>query len=106
MELPNTVEGCHIVINQLLLIIEHQEKQIDELKSRFAELESHLNQNSRNSSRPLYSDGAKRKVGIPKEPKVKGGQMEQSHKTPIFAQITNAHGSKAPIRFAGFSENY
>ena len=80
MELPNTVEGCHVVINQLLLIIEHQQKQIDELKSRVVELEARLNQNSRNSSRPPSSDGLKRKVGIPKEPKVKGGQRDHQGK--------------------------
>jgi transposase len=80
LELPNTVEGCHVVIHQLLLIIEHQQKQIDELKSRVAELEARLAQNSRNSSRPPSSDGLKRKAGIPKEPKEKGGQRDHQGK--------------------------
>jgi transposase len=66
------------VINQLLLIIEHQQKQIDEQKSRVAQLEARLNQNSRNSSRPPSTDGPKRKTGIPKEPKENGGQRSTS----------------------------
>jgi transposase len=87
LELPKTVEGCHVVINQLLLIIEHQQKQIDELKSSVAELEARLNQNSRNSSRPPSSDGPKRKPGIPKEPKEKGGQ--HGHKGKNLERVDN-----------------
>lgn len=68
------------MINQLLLIIEHHQKQIDEQKSSIAGLEARLNQNSRNSSRPPSSDGPKRKVGIPKEPKIKGGQRDHQGK--------------------------
>ncbi len=63
------------------MIIEHQQKQIDELKSRVADLEARLNQNSRNSSRPPSSDGPKRKPGIPKEAKVQGGQKGHQGKT-------------------------
>ena len=74
LELPTSVESCHVLINNLLSIIEHQQKQIDELKSRVADLEARLNQNSGNSSRPPSSDGPKRKPGIPKEPKGHGGQ--------------------------------
>ncbi len=75
------------MINQLLLIIEHQQKQIDELKSRVAELEARLNQNSRNSSRPPSSDGPKRKAGIPKEPKEKGGQ--RGHEGKNLEKVDN-----------------
>ncbi|MFZ4783632.1 MAG: IS66 family transposase [Armatimonadaceae bacterium] len=81
MELPNTVESCHVLINNLLSIIEHQQKQIDELQSRFADLEARLDQNSRNSSRPPSSDGFKRKPGIPKEPKGQGGQRDHKGNT-------------------------
>lgn len=56
------------------MIIEHQQKQIEELTSKVAELEARLNQNSSNSSRPPSSDGLKRKPGIPKAPKGHGGQ--------------------------------
>ena len=81
MELPTTVESCHVLIRNLLAIIEHQQKQIDELKSRVVDLEARLNQNSRNSSRPPSSDGPKRKAGIPKEPKGQGGQRDHKGKT-------------------------
>ena len=81
MELPTTVESCHVLIRNLLAIIEHQQKQIDEFKSRVVDLEVRLNQNSRNSSRPPSSDGLKRKPGIPKEPKGQGGQRGHKGKT-------------------------
>ena len=48
-------------------IIEHEQNQIDALKSRVADLEARLKQNSGNSSRPPSSDGFQRKPGIPKE---------------------------------------
>ena len=77
LELPTTIESCHVLIKQLLSIIEHQQKQIDVLTSRVAELEARLNQNSSNSNLLPSSDGPKRKVttGIPKAPKVQGGQI-------------------------------
>ena len=83
MELPNTVEACHVLIRHLLSIIEHQQKQIDVLTSRVAELEARLNQNSSNSNLAPSSDGPKRKVttGIPKVPKVQGGQKGHKGKT-------------------------
>jgi transposase len=76
--LPNTVEECHVVISNLLSIIEHQQKQIDVLTSRVSELEARLNQNSGNSSRPPSSDGTKRRSGVPKDPKDRGGQKGHS----------------------------
>lgn len=75
------------MINQLLLIIDHQQKQIDELKSRVGELEARQNKNSRNSSRPPSSDGPKRKAGIPKEPKEKGGQ--RGHEGKNLEKVDN-----------------
>lgn len=67
------------------MIIEHQQKQIDELTSRVADLEARLNQNSGNSSRPPSSDGPKRKPGIPKEPKGHGGQ--KGHKGNTLRKV-------------------
>lgn len=81
MELPTTIEGCHVLIKNLSTIIEHQQKQIDELTSKVRDFEVRLNQNSRNSSRPPSSDGFKRKPGIPKEPKDRGGQKGHKGKT-------------------------
>jgi transposase len=74
LALPTTVEECHVVINNLLAIIQHQQKQIDVLTLRVSELEARLNQNSKNSSKPPSSDGPKRSPGVPKEPKGRGGQ--------------------------------
>ena len=81
LELPTTVESCHVLIKNLLSIIEHQQKRIDELTSRVAELEARLNQNSGNSSRPPSSDGPKRKPGIPKDSKGQGGQKDHKGNT-------------------------
>lgn len=85
MELPTTIESCHVLIKNLLSIIEHQQKQIDTLTSRVADLEARLNQNSGNSSRPPSSDGIKRKPGIPKEPKGHGGQ--KGHKGNTLRKV-------------------
>jgi transposase len=81
LELPTTIESCHALIRNLLSVIEHQQQQLDFLKSRVSELETRLNQNSRNSSRPPSSDGPKRKPGLPKAPKDKGGQTGHQGKT-------------------------
>jgi transposase len=88
LELPTTIEGCHVLIKNLLGIVEHQQKRIDELRSRVADLEARLNQNSRNSSRPPSSDGLKRKPGIPKEPKGHGGQ--RGHKGNTLRKVEQA----------------
>lgn len=81
MELPSNIDSCHDLIKNLLKIIEHQQGQIDLLKSRVGELESRLNQNSSNSSRPPSSDGPNRKPGVPKDPKGRGGQGGHKGKT-------------------------
>jgi transposase len=81
LELPKTIESCHVLIKNLLAIIEHQQRQIDELKSRVLELETRLGQNSRNSSRPPSTDQPKGKPGIPKDPKERGGQKGHSGNT-------------------------
>jgi len=105
LELPTTVESCHVLIKNLLSIIEHQQKQIDELTSRVAYLEARLNQNSGNSSRPPSSDGPKRKPGIPKEPKGRGGQKghkggtlrKVEHPDHTFRLTTPACGCGLPL---------
>jgi transposase len=80
LELPTTLEDCHVVINNLLSIIQHQQKQIDVFTLRVSELEARLNQNSKNSSRPPSSDGPKRSPGVPKDPKNRGGQKGHAGK--------------------------
>ncbi len=57
VELPETIEECHSLISQLLLVIEKQQAEIDELKAEVRELRSRLDQNSQNSHRPPSSDG-------------------------------------------------
>jgi transposase len=76
LELPTSVESCHELIKEL-------QKQLAYCMSRIAELESRLNQNSSNSSRPPSSDFGKRVggTGIPKVPKKLGGQNGHTGKT-------------------------
>ena len=74
MELPPDIESCHLLIRDLLTVIDRQQEQLKQsqeaLKSfsvmeerfhtltvRVKELASQLNQNSQNSSRPTSSDG-------------------------------------------------
>jgi transposase len=78
VELPETIEGCHSLIKQLLLVIGRQQAEIDELKAEVRELNSRLNQNSQNSNRPPSSDGfQKPKPAFSKvaSPKRGGGQF-------------------------------
>jgi len=76
VELPETIEGCHSLIKQLLLVIERQQAEIDELKAEVRELNSRLNQNSQNSNRPPSSDGfQKPKPAFSKKKKRGGGQI-------------------------------
>ena len=81
MELPTTIESCHVLIAQLLKIIETQSKQIDTLTLRVKELEARLNQNSKNSSQPPSRDIKSQKPGIPKEPRTLGGQKDHQGNT-------------------------
>lgn len=56
------------------------------LKARVAELESRLNSNSQNSSKPPSSDGYKKKPAFPKKKKGKqGGQ--RGHKGRTLQQV-------------------
>jgi uncharacterized coiled-coil protein SlyX len=83
MTFPDTIEGCHTLITELLAIIAELRIELAELRTQNAEfqtrmndLEHQLNQNSRNSHRPPSSDGLT-KPGIPKPPsgKKQGGQF-------------------------------
>lgn len=76
VELPETIEECHSLIKNLLLVIEKMQAEIDELKAR-------LNQNSQNSSRPPSGDGFNQpKVAFKRSKKRrKGGQAGHRGKT-------------------------
>lgn len=80
MRLPTDIASCHLVIEQLL-------KQVIELGQRVRDLEAQLNQNSQNSSKPPSTDKTKpkRKPGIAKTPKAKGGQ--RGHKGDTLKMI-------------------
>ncbi len=83
VELPDTIEGCHSLIEQLLLIIEKRQERIDALEREVSELKAQLNQNSQNSSRPPSSDGFnKPKPAFAKRKKKRrGGQIGHLGKT-------------------------
>ena len=84
VELPDTIEGCHSLIEQLFLIIEKQQEEIDLLKQEISELKERLNQNSRNSNRPPSGDGFQKphpKPAFKKKKKNKGGQRGHSGNT-------------------------
>lgn len=82
VELPNTIEECHSLIRQLLLVIERQQAEIDELKAEVKELRARLDQNSQNSNRPPSSDVfTKPRPAIRKKKRRKGGQKGHPGKT-------------------------
>lgn len=72
--MPDTIEACHELIKQLLVVVDGLQREVQELKDR-------LNQNSRNSHKPPSSDGL-RKPGLPPKNKGKrGGQAGHKGKT-------------------------
>lgn len=74
-ELPETIEECHSLIRNLLLVIEKMQTEIDELKAR-------LKENSQNSNRPPSSDGlTKPKPAFSKKKGFRGGQRGHLGKT-------------------------
>lgn len=86
MNLPTDIPSCHALILNQQAQLDRQAAQISLLLEKVAELESRLNQNSRNSSKPPSSDGlkkkAKRKPAFPrKEGKKSGGQLGHRGKT-------------------------
>lgn len=84
IELPETIEECHSLIKNLLLIIKKQQEEIDLLKQEVSALKARLNQNSQNSNRPPSSDGYQKPNPQPawkKKKKRKGGQLGHRGKT-------------------------
>lgn len=80
MELPNDIASCHRIILELVSVLEGIKpqlegyvQQIERLELRVKELESQINQNSRNSSRPPSSDLSRAKG--PAFPRSKGGRV-------------------------------
>lgn len=82
IKLPDTIEDCHSLIRQLLLVVEKQQAEIDELKAEVKELRARLDQNSQNSNRPPSSDVFnKPKAAFRKKKRKKGGQKGHRGKT-------------------------
>lgn len=81
MQLPNDIESCHRLIESLL-------GQLIELTQKVAVLEGRLNQNSKNSSKPPSTDRhkSKRRPGIPKVDKSRGGQS--GHKGDMLKMVS------------------
>lgn len=81
MKLPDTIQGCHELIQQLLTVNSVMQKRLEELEGR-------INQNSRNSHRPPSTDGFKKKPAIPKKkPGKQGGQ--KGHEGNTLKMVTN-----------------
>lgn len=84
IELPGTIEDCHSLIKNLLIIIENQQAEIDLLKQEVSELKAQLKQNSQNSNRPPSSDGLNKpnpKPAFKQKKKDRGGQNGHRGKT-------------------------
>lgn len=84
IELPETIEECHSLIKNLLLIIQKQQEEIDLLKQEVSALKERLNQNSQNSNRPPSGDGYQKPHPQPafkQKKKAKGGQSGHQGKT-------------------------
>ena len=62
------------IISEQAAKIEQLTKLLEQALLRIAELESQLNQNSRNSSKPPSSDPYKKQPGLPGKKGKKGGQ--------------------------------
>lgn len=67
IKLPDTIEGCHELIRELMAVI-------TVLENRVKELERRLGQNSGNSHRPPASDGFKKKAALVGKQHKRGGQ--------------------------------
>ena len=72
--MPDTIEACHELIKQLLVVV-------DGLQRKVQELEDRLNQNSRNSHKPPSSDGLRKPALPPKNKGKRGGQTGHKGKT-------------------------
>lgn len=82
MKLPETLEGCHELIRELL-------SQVLSLTEEVNRLRAEMNQNSGNSSKPSSSDGFRKKVVLPKKKgKKSGGQI--GHKGHTLEMVAEA----------------
>jgi transposase len=77
-ELPNTVEGCHDLIRNLLQTITELFKRVEKLEVENRELKERLNNNSSNSSLPPSKDFKKNKNKKP--PSNNKGGSQKGHK--------------------------
>src|SRR5262245_62274843 len=77
----------------ILLLVQHHEHQIAELKRQVQELKARLDQNSTNSSRPPSTDpiGVKRKPPAPPSKKHRGGQ--EGHPRRMRALVPPERGA-------------
>ncbi|MBK8558017.1 MAG: IS66 family transposase zinc-finger binding domain-containing protein [Lewinellaceae bacterium] len=74
LKLPDTIEGCHELIKQLLVVVEGLQREVQDLKDR-------LNKNSRNSHRPPSTDGLRKPALPAKKGGKRGGQSGHKGKT-------------------------
>lgn len=74
LKLPDTIEGCHELIKQLLVIVEGLERRVQDLEDK-------LNKNSRNSHRPPSTDGLRKPALPAKKGGKRGGQAGHKGKT-------------------------
>lgn len=84
MELPQTLEGCHELIRELMA-------QVLSLSEEVKRLRAQLDQNSGNSSKPSSSDGFRKKIVLPKKKgkgKKSGGQV--GHKGHTLEMVAEA----------------
>jgi transposase len=106
MDLPQDIESCHLLIRDLLTLVDRQQAQLKQnqealeslvvmeehfrlLTARVKELESQLNQNSRNSNRPPSSDGFRKGPAMPRN---KGGKSggQDGHGGHTLKMVENA----------------
>ena len=87
VELPPTVEECHVLIKHLLTAIEQLQAEFQATQTRMQaeidELKAQLSRHSGNSNQPPSSDGFKRgnKSAMPKKKGRRGGQAGHLGKT-------------------------
>ena len=82
LPLPNDIPTCHRLIEDLM-------RQVLELNQKVSALEARLNQNSQNSGKPPSAEEhqPKRKPGIPKAPKSRGGHKGDTLKMVPSDQV-------------------
>ena len=84
--LPDAIQSY---IRYLEAVIDQQQTQIEQLKSRNNELEGRLSKNSANSSKPPSSDGMKRKPKSQRKRSGKAPGAQQGHTGKGLSQVDN-----------------